>query len=65
MGGIDQQRDFFLAAEPCHLFFLHASGEPDGVGGFYRLFAADRRVVVGLACTLDDLYGLASFGCSS
>ena len=65
VGGIDQQRDFFLTAELFHLFFLHTSGEPDGVDGIDRLFASDRRVVVGLARTLDDLYGLAAFGCSS
>ena len=35
------------------------------MNGFYRLFVADRRVVVGFASALDDLYGLAAFGCSS
>jgi len=35
------------------------------MNGFYRLFVADRRVVVGFASALDDLYSLAAFGCSS
>ena len=56
---------FMEKNELCHLFFVHTTGEADGMNGFYRLFVADRRVVVGFASALDDLYGLAAFGCSS